>query len=120
MEQVKKSSWIYQRKQSEILKVNTKEFIFWETKKSIKSLIFEQGKEVFNLTLFSFENKNKKVGVVETELYYQIFIEPKKEMNFGDDGTFKTGKEGWKRKVFGRNYWKNTVWKGYKKRKIKL
>jgi type III restriction enzyme len=30
------------------------------------------------------------------ELYYQIFIEPKGNQFKGADGTFKTGKEGWK------------------------
>ncbi len=29
-------------------------------------------------------------------LYYQIFIEPKGNEYLGDDGTFKSGKEGWK------------------------
>lgn len=29
-------------------------------------------------------------------LHYQIFIEPKGNEYIGDDGTFKTGKEGWK------------------------
>lgn len=29
-------------------------------------------------------------------LYYQVFIEPKGNEFIGDDGTFKTGKEGWK------------------------
>jgi type III restriction enzyme len=32
----------------------------------------------------------------KAELYYQIFIEPKGNDYIGDDGTFKTGKEGWK------------------------
>jgi type III restriction enzyme len=29
-------------------------------------------------------------------VYYQIFVEPKGNQFIGDDGTFKTGKEGWK------------------------
>ncbi len=35
-------------------------------------------------------------GKDENNLYYQIFIEPKGNEFIGDDGTFKTGKEGWK------------------------
>jgi len=34
----------------------------------------------------------------KAELYYQIFIEPKGNEFIGNDGTFKTGKEGWKEK----------------------
>ena len=34
----------------------------------------------------------------KTELYYQVFIEPKGDEYRGEDGTFKTGKEGWKEK----------------------
>ena len=32
----------------------------------------------------------------KTDLYYQVFIEPKGNEYLGEDGTFKTGKEGWK------------------------
>jgi type III restriction enzyme len=32
------------------------------------------------------------------EFYYQVFIEPKGNEFIGDDGTFKTGKDGWKEK----------------------
>lgn len=46
--------------------------------------------------LFLKTNDKKEVGVVKTELYYQIFIEPKGSQYLGHDGTFKTGKEDWK------------------------
>ncbi|NCA93695.1 MAG: type III restriction endonuclease [Sphingobacteriia bacterium] len=46
--------------------------------------------------LFLKTKAKKKVGVAEAELCYQIFIEPKGNEFIGDDGTFKTGKEGWK------------------------
>ncbi len=36
--------------------------------------------------------KNKK----EDSLYYQIFIEPKGNQYIGNDGDFKSGKDGWK------------------------
>jgi type III restriction enzyme len=45
--------------------------------------------------LFSKDKKDLKNGF-KAELYYQIFIEPKGNEFIGDDGTFKTGKEGWK------------------------
>ena len=45
--------------------------------------------------LFLKTNDKKEVGVVKTELYYQIFIEPKGNQYLGNDRTFKTGK-GWK------------------------
>jgi len=35
-------------------------------------------------------------GKTENSLYYQVFIEPKGNEFIGGDGTFKTGKEGWK------------------------
>jgi len=35
-------------------------------------------------------------GKTENSGYYQIFIEPKGNDYIGSDGTFKTGKEGWK------------------------
>lgn len=33
---------------------------------------------------------------IKTHLYYQIFIEPKGDEFIGNDGTFHSGKEGWK------------------------
>jgi len=58
---------------------------------------FKQGRGFQpDFILFLKTKDKKKVGVVETELYYQIFIEPKGNEFIGYDGTFKTGKEGWK------------------------
>ena len=60
---------------------------------------FEQGRGFQPDFILFLKTKNKKkVGIIETELYYQIFIEPKGNEYIGDDGTFKTGKEGWKEK----------------------
>ncbi|MGB4473823.1 MAG: hypothetical protein WBI66_02210, partial [Bacteroidales bacterium] len=59
---------------------------------------FEQGRGFhpdFILFLKTKDKKELKNGF-KAELYYQIFIEPKGNDYIGDDGTFKTGKEGWK------------------------
>lgn len=48
--------------------------------------------------LFLKTNDEVKVGLFETNIYYQIFIEPKGNQFIGDDQTFRTGKEGWKEK----------------------
>jgi len=59
---------------------------------------FEQGRGFqpdFLLFLKTKDKKELKNGFKE-ELYYQIFIEPKGNEFIGYDGTFKTGKEGWK------------------------
>lgn len=64
---------------------------------------FEQGRGFmpdFILFLKTKDKTKQTVGIAEIniELYYQIFIEPKGNEFIGDDGTFKTGKEGWKEK----------------------
>ena len=116
----RKKNWLdLSKKQSEILKVNTKKFIFWETKKSIKSLILNK-EEVFNLTLFSFENKNKR----KLELWKQNFIIKsllsQKEMNLLEMMELSKLEKKDGKKSFGRNYWKIRIWKGYKSGKSKL
>ncbi|MEA1995824.1 MAG: DEAD/DEAH box helicase family protein [Campylobacterota bacterium] len=59
---------------------------------------FEQGRSFqpdFILFVKTKDKKEVKNGF-KAELYYQIFIEPKGNEYIGEDGTFKTGKEGWK------------------------
>tara|TARA_Y100000031_G_scaffold51263_1_gene58871 strand:- start:189 stop:2957 length:2769 start_codon:yes stop_codon:yes gene_type:complete len=59
---------------------------------------FEQGRGFqpdFILFVKTKDKKEEKNGFIG-ELYYQIFIEPKGNEFIGEDGTFKTGKEGWK------------------------
>jgi type III restriction enzyme len=61
---------------------------------------FEQGRGFqpdFILFVKTKDKKEVKNGF-KAELYYQIFIEPKGNEYIGEDGTFKTGKEGWKEK----------------------
>ncbi len=74
-----------------------KEIYLLRNEEVYKIFDFEQGRGFMpDFILFLKTKDKKKVGVVETELYYQIFIEPKGNEFIGDDGTFKTGKEGWK------------------------
>lgn len=74
-----------------------KEIYLLRNEEVYKIFDFEQGRGFQPDFILFLKTKNKKkIGVVETELYYQIFIEPKGNEYIGDDGTFKTGKEGWK------------------------
>lgn len=76
-----------------------KEIYLLRNEEVYKIFDFEQGRGFQPDFILFLKTKNKKkVGVVETELYYQIFIEPKGNEYIGEDGTFKTGKEGWKEK----------------------
>lgn len=60
---------------------------------------FERGRGFQpDFILFLKTKDKKKVGTTGTELYYQIFIEPKGNNFIGNDSTFRTGKEGWKEK----------------------
>jgi type III restriction enzyme len=60
---------------------------------------FEQGRGFMpDFILFLRTKDKQKVDNIETEIYYQIFIEPKGNEFIGNDGTFQTGKEGWKEK----------------------
>ncbi len=60
---------------------------------------FEQGRGFQPDFILFLKTKDKKnVGIFGTELYYQIFIEPKGNEFIGYDGAFGTGKEGWKEK----------------------
>lgn len=59
---------------------------------------FEKGRGFypdFILFLKTKDQKEIKNGF-KAQLYYQIFIEPKGDEYLGGDGSFKTGKEGWK------------------------
>ncbi len=74
-----------------------KEIYLLRNEEVYKIFDFEQGRGFQpDFILFLKTKDKKKIGVAETELYYQIFIEPKGNEYIGDDGTFKTGKEGWK------------------------
>lgn len=42
------------------------------------------------------KDKRKINSLLETHIYYQILIESKGNQFIGNDGTFKSGKEGWK------------------------
>jgi len=59
---------------------------------------FEQGRGFQPDFILFLTTKDKKTidGVGKAEVYYQIFIEPKGDQFIGNDGTFKSGKEGWK------------------------
>jgi len=76
-----------------------KEIYLLRNEEVYKIFDFEQGRGFQPDFILFLKTKNKKkVGVAETELYYQIFIEPKGNEYIGEDNTFKTGKEGWKEK----------------------
>lgn len=59
---------------------------------------FEKGRGFQPDFILFVKTKDKKEvnNGFKAEFYYQIFIEPKGNEFIGDDGTFKTGKEGWK------------------------
>jgi type III restriction enzyme len=79
------------------LETKYKEIYLLRNEEVYKIFDFEQGRGFQpDFILFLKTKDKKKIGVAETELYYQIFIEPKGNEYIGDDGTFKTGKEGWK------------------------
>ncbi|MCP3660801.1 MAG: DEAD/DEAH box helicase family protein [Bacteroidetes bacterium] len=64
---------------------------------------FEKGRGFQPDFILFLKSKDKKIikqniSQVKSEIYYQIFIEPKGSQFLGEDGTFKTGKEGWKEK----------------------
>jgi len=81
------------------LEAKYKEIYLLRNEEVYKLFDFEQGRGFQpDFILFLKTKDKKKIGVAETELYYQIFIEPKGNEYIGDDGTFKTGKEGWKEK----------------------
>jgi len=76
-----------------------KEIYLLRNEEVYKIFDFEQGRGFQPDFILFLKTKNKKkVGILETEIYYQIFIEPKGNEFIGDDGSFKTGKEGWKEK----------------------
>ncbi len=77
-----------------------KEIYLLRNEEVYKIFDFEKGRGFqpdFILFLKTKEKKDVNNGF-KTELYYQIFIEPKGNIFIGDDGTFKSGKEGWKEK----------------------
>ena len=74
-----------------------KEIYLLRNEEVYKIFDFEQGRGFQpDFILFLKTKEKKEIGVVKTELYYQIFIEPKGNEFIGYDKTFKTGKEGWK------------------------
>jgi type III restriction enzyme len=81
------------------LELKYKEIYLLRNEEVYKIYDFERGRGFQpDFILFLKTKDKKKVGSIETEFYYQIFIEPKGNEFIGDDGTFKTGKEGWKEK----------------------
>mgnify|MGYP005838634209 FL=1 len=76
-----------------------KEIYLLRNEEVYKIFDFEQGRGFQPDFILFLKTKNKKkVGIGETEIYYQIFIEPKGNEYIGEDSTFTTGKEGWKEK----------------------
>lgn len=76
-----------------------KEIYLLRNEEVYKIFDFDQGRGFMPDFILFLKTKNKKkVGVIKTELFYQIFIEPKGNEFIGFDGTFKSGKEGWKEK----------------------
>lgn len=76
-----------------------KEVYLLRNEEVYKIFDFEQGRGFQPDFILFVKTKDKiDTGVAKTELYYQIFIEPKGNEYIGDNGTFKTGKEGWKEK----------------------
>lgn len=76
------------------------EFYLLRNEEAYKIFDFEKGRGFqpdFILFLKTKDKKEVNTGL-EEELYYQIFIEPKGNEYIGNDGTFKSGKEGWKEK----------------------
>ncbi|MBN2693393.1 DEAD/DEAH box helicase family protein [bacterium] len=76
-----------------------KEIYILRNEEVYKIYDFEQGRGFQPDFILFLKTKNKqRVDNIDREIYYQIFIEPKGNEFIGDDGTFKTGKEGWKEK----------------------
>jgi type III restriction enzyme len=60
---------------------------------------FEKGRGFQpDFILFLKTNDKKNVGIVETEIIYQVFIEPKGSQFLGANDLFNDGKEDWKEK----------------------
>ena len=76
------------------------EFYLLRNEEAYKIFDFEKGRGFQPDFILFLKTKDKKEvnSGFEEELYYQIFIEPKGNEYIGDDGTFKSGKEGWKEK----------------------
>jgi len=78
-----------------------KEIYLLRNEEIYKIYDFEKGRG-FQPDFILFLKSNKKeqfelgIGEIKDYLFYQIFIEPKGNNYIGNDGTFKTGKEGWK------------------------
>lgn len=77
-----------------------KEIYLLRNEEVYKIYDFEQGRGFQPDFILFLKTKDKKElgNGFKEELYYQIFIEPKGNEYVGYDGTFKTGKEGWKEK----------------------
>lgn len=73
------------------------EFYLLRNEEVFKIYDFEQWRGFQPDFILFLKSKSKKdVGFSETEIYYQVFIEPKGNDYIGYDGTFLTWKEGWK------------------------
>lgn len=80
-------------------KYKSDEIFLLRNEEVYKIFDFEQGRGFQpDFILFLKTKEKMSVGSIKTELYYQIFIEPKGDEFIGNDKTFKTGKEGWKEK----------------------
>ncbi len=79
------------------LKDKYKEVYLLRNEEVYKIYDFEKGRGFQpDFILFLKTNKKEDIGDFRTELYYQVFIEPKGGQFIGDKGTFRSGKEGWK------------------------
>ena len=80
-----------------------KEIYLLRNEEVYKIFDFEQGRGFqLDFILFLRSKGKEKLKIndlkLETELYYQIHIEPKRDEFIGDVQTFSSGKEGWKEK----------------------
>jgi type III restriction enzyme len=74
-----------------------KEIYLLRNEEVYKIYDFKKGRGFMpDFILFLKTKEKKQTGIAKTELYYQVFIEPKGNQYLGADGTFKTGKEDWK------------------------
>jgi len=75
----------------ENLKEKYKEIYLLRNEEVYKIYDFERGRAFMPDFILFLKTKNKeRVGVVETEIYYQVFIEPKGNQYIGEDGDFKS------------------------------
>ena len=84
----------------ENLKEKYQEIYLLRNEEVYKIYDFEKGRGFMPDFLLFLKTKDKKEveNGLKAELYYQIFIEAKGNEYIGEDGFFKTTKEGWKEK----------------------